>query len=335
MNMMGSDSYDLTITSSFTQRSEGVIKQAAADFRVDEELGFLPSGEGEHVFVQLQNSGDNTAYLQAQLAKFAGIPARSVSYSGLKDRHAITTQWFGLHLPGKKSLQWDELCLNNTRVIQAERHNKKLRIGAHKSNAFDILVRCDEQQAQTASDNLEQVLARGFPNYFGLQRFGHNGSNLISKPRNKNQRSLQISAARSFLFNALVSTKVADGSWLNLEAGDVVQLNGVQSIFTIEEVDSIIQRRLDEGDIHPSALLCGDDLSSVQIEELAIIEQFPSLLEIIEKAQVKSSRRATRANAKNLQWNIEKEGLRLKFSLGTGSYATALIGDVFDLGETS
>ena len=68
------------------------------DFFVDEVLGFEPDGEGEHVLLQVEKRNTNTQWLADQLAGFAGIPKRDVSYAGMKDRNAVTRQWFSLGL---------------------------------------------------------------------------------------------------------------------------------------------------------------------------------------------------------------------------------------------
>lgn len=82
-------------------QSTGMLKASPEDFVVVEDLGFEPDGEGEHVLVNIRKSGCNTQFVADYLARFAGIHARSVSYADLKDRHAVTEQWFCLHLPGK------------------------------------------------------------------------------------------------------------------------------------------------------------------------------------------------------------------------------------------
>jgi tRNA pseudouridine13 synthase len=80
----------------------GVLKAFPEDFFVSEDLGFEPDGEGEHLLVRIRKEGCNTQFVADNLARFAKIPQRSVSYAGLKDRHAVTEQWFCLHLPGER-----------------------------------------------------------------------------------------------------------------------------------------------------------------------------------------------------------------------------------------
>ena len=89
----------LTDSSQWGQPSPAPIlsarfKQSAADFQVDELLEVELSGEGEHLWLLIKKTGMNTSFVADQLAKWAKIPSRDVGYSGLKDRQAVTTQWF-------------------------------------------------------------------------------------------------------------------------------------------------------------------------------------------------------------------------------------------------
>ena len=79
---------------------QGKIRTYPEDFIVKENLAFEPSGAGEHVFLQIEKTGENTDYVARQLAKFANVRQRDVSFAGLKDRHAVTTQCFSVWLPG-------------------------------------------------------------------------------------------------------------------------------------------------------------------------------------------------------------------------------------------
>src|SRR5690554_3957793 len=80
----------------------GRLRVQPEDFQVREQLGFAPGGGGEHLWLHLRKTGVNTMDLALALAKLARLPVRTVGYSGLKDRHAVTEQWFSLHLPGKE-----------------------------------------------------------------------------------------------------------------------------------------------------------------------------------------------------------------------------------------
>ncbi len=47
----------------------GVFKGSSDDFRVDEILSFEPSGEGEHLFLQIEKNGLNTEELVKSVAR--------------------------------------------------------------------------------------------------------------------------------------------------------------------------------------------------------------------------------------------------------------------------
>jgi tRNA pseudouridine13 synthase len=86
-------------------------------FQVEEQLSFEPCGQGEHVFLWIEKAGQNTQFVAKQLAKFAKVKARDVSYSGLKDRHAVTRQWFCVPVPIKSELDWQHFELSGVKIF--------------------------------------------------------------------------------------------------------------------------------------------------------------------------------------------------------------------------
>ena len=92
---------------------QGIYKALPEDFQVRELLPFEPEGEGEHVYLHICKCGHNTLELQQALAKLAAVPRHHVGYAGLKDRRALTSQWFSVHLPGAAEPQWDSLQQQN------------------------------------------------------------------------------------------------------------------------------------------------------------------------------------------------------------------------------
>lgn len=223
----------------------GIVKAEAADFQVREQLGFESDGEGEHLLVRLRKTGCNTPYVAEALAAFAGIPARAVSYAGLKDRHAVTEQWFCLHLPGKSDPCFAAFQLAGCDILATARHRRKLRIGTLKGNAFTLTLReisdCEEVEAR-----LNCIRHEGVPNYFGHQRFGHQGNNLMLALRwannelrikDRRKRSFTLSAARSTLFNLVVSRRLAQLGPARVLNGDALQLTGRGSGFVTSEAE--------------------------------------------------------------------------------------------------
>jgi tRNA pseudouridine13 synthase len=180
----------------------GVLRAAPEDFFVDEDLGFEPDGTGEHIFLRVEKRGANTDWVARELAKFAGVRPDAVSYSGMKDRHAVTRQTFSLPMPGKSDPDWGALCSDEFRVLSAARHTRKLKRGTHKRNLFKIILRDVEGDSVRTGDVVRAVGAHGVPNYFGDQRFGRNAANVdralamfAGKRVQRHERSLLLSAA--------------------------------------------------------------------------------------------------------------------------------------------
>ncbi|MDO7653058.1 MAG: tRNA pseudouridine(13) synthase TruD [Porticoccus sp.] len=161
------------------------------DFKVDEVLGFTFSGEGEHLCLHVEKRGENTRWIAKLLAEYFGVDEMAIGYCGLKDRRAISRQWFSVHLPNTPDvtlpnvLDLDALGskdLNSKapeyQVLESCRHNKKLRRGMHKANSFVIRLRQVQGDRDVLEGRLQQILEQGVPNYFGEQRFGIDGGNL-------------------------------------------------------------------------------------------------------------------------------------------------------------
>ena len=154
------------------------MRASAEDFQVVEDLGIEPSGSGEHVLLKIRKRNLNTAEVATHIARLAGIRPRDVSYAGLKDRVAVTTQTFSVHLPGKEAPDWAELEGENLQVLDAVRHHRKLRRGSLRGNVFTLCVRKFSGDAGALEARLQQIDEQGVPNYFGAQRFGRDGNNL-------------------------------------------------------------------------------------------------------------------------------------------------------------
>lgn len=329
----------------YTQpQTQGRLKAECEDFIVCEELGYELTGEGEFVAVKIRKTNSNTLFVAEKLAKFFGISERNVSYAGLKDRHAITEQWFCLHLIGKEIPDFSNFECEGVEILKVTRHNRKIRIGALAGNYFEILLR-DVKENEDLNNRLKQIQAVGFPNYFTEQRFGRDGHNLTQALRwangeinvkDRKKRSFYLSAARSEIFNLVVSERIKNGLIGQVQKNDYVQLSGSNSFFCVKSEDiAQIQARLEANDVLLTAPLIGeksleDDCNPT---EKTIIKQHTALLELMKKERMKAARRAILCKPKNLEWKFEQNGLRLKFFLNSGSYATALVRELILLAD--
>lgn len=321
--------------------ASGTIKTLPEDFRVDEHLGFELSGEGEHLFLRIEKRGLNTEEVAKALSRSLGKSLRDISHAGLKDRQALTTQWFSVQCPGEDRPEAASLEGPGWRVLDVGRNLKKLKTGALKANHFTLIVR-DLSARESIEQRLQQIQSTGVPNYFGPQRFGINGQNLVKadallsgaiKVKDRFLRGIYYSAARSFLFNKILSKRVEEGSWNSALSGDVMQLAGTHSIFAIEAVEAIIQQRIKAADLSPVAPLWGRGSSRVTLDALAlqesILKDYRPWCEALESQGLEQSQRALILHTDNLNWRWEAENLVLSFSLDPGCYATSVMRELF------
>ncbi len=323
------------------------IRSVPEDFLVEEIAAFEPHGEGEHLLLTIEKRSLNTAEAAKRLAAWAGLPEMAIGYTGMKDRHAVTRQRFSVHLPKRVAPDVATLQADDFKVLESVWHNRKLPRGALAGNRFVLTLREVQGQRDAIDARLAQVAARGLPNWFGGQRFGRDGGNVASalamfagRRVRRDQRSILLSAARSELFNRVLSARVIDGSWDAGLEGEVWVLAGSRSVFGPEPWSEVLAQRLAAFDIHPSAPLWGaGELRSqarcadIETSALADVDSL-ALRTGLEQAELKQERRATRLVAEALSWQwTDDSSLVLSFSLPPGSYATAVLHELGEVGD--
>ena len=318
------------------------------DFIVQEDLGYDLDGEGEHVFIYVRKNGYNTQFIAEQLAKFAEIPAKLASYAGLKDRNAVTEQWFGLHMPGQQTPDFTKFNLNDCEILAVTRHRKKLKIGALKGNKFILTLREISDQ-QNIEQRLTEIKQHGVPNYFGEQRFGRDNHNIEQailwanneiKVNDRKKRGFYLSAARSAIFNDIVSTRIAENHHQTIMLGDALQLTGRGSWFVAIETElNESKNRLNAGELTITAPLVGDnDLGTkndaLLFEQTCINVKWSAFLPLFKRERLETMRRAILLKPSSLSWNwLNESTLQLNFALPSGCYATAVLREVINQSE--
>lgn len=332
------------------------FKSEPADFVVEEELGFALSGSGEHQCVQVRKTGIATPQLVKLLARVAGVREFDVGYGGLKDRQGVCTQWFSIYLPGAQDVDFasnqafafPQETGAAVEFLRQERNNRKIRRGSHRANRFVICLRGltddrpGEQRRQELETRLQRIAAEGVPNYFGEQRFGRAGNNVTDalamfreggrsarRGRHGAGRGMLLSAARSHIFNALLSQRVREGNWNRCLEGEVMNLDGSDSVFVPEQIDDGLLARLQDFDIHPTGMLWGRgplrSSGEVAERELRIRDSHVELCEGLERAGLEQARRSLRLPVRELQWQWQQDDLTVSFVLPPGAYATAVL----------
>ncbi|MFA5630710.1 MAG: tRNA pseudouridine(13) synthase TruD [Porticoccaceae bacterium] len=274
------------------------------DFVVDEDLGFAADGEGEHLLLQIRKRDQNTRWIAALLAEHFAVSDAAVGYCGLKDRRAVTCQWFSVHLPGKTMPALPEL--EGAEILAAARHGKKLRPGMHHRNRFAIVLRDLSGARDELDARLAAVARDGVPNYVGEQRFGIDGNNLrevdriVSHPRPRfrgRRGGLYLSAARSWLFNLVLAERVREGTWRNATVVDG-PLWGRGRPSTTPEVAQ---------------------------EELRVLAPWQPWCLALEHSGLRQERRALVLRPEDFRWRWQENDLALWFELAPGCYATSVL----------
>jgi len=326
--------------------STGLLRSKMSDFKVFEQLPFLPCGEGEHLFVHIRKTGANTLFVARELAKYFEVKEQLVSYGGLKDRFAVAEQWFGVHVPGKQEYNLDDLNIDGVEVLSYKRHNKKLRTGALLGNKFEIILR-DVTAIKAFTERWEKIVEQGVPNYFGEQRFGIGGGNIEralslfsgQKVKDKKKRGMYLSAARSYIFNGVLNERINEKCFDKVAVGDVLMLAGTQSVFHLDEIDDSINQRFIDKDLDITAPMwgAGDLMTTGEplIMEQGVAEKNPEYCQGLPRFGLKQERRRIRITVSdtNIELLTGQEGagstemnaIKVSFFLPSGCYATTIL----------
>jgi len=149
----------------------GVIKETPEDFRVEEIPAYQPCGSGSHLYLRIEKTGITTLEAVRRMAQSFRIAERDVGYAGMKDAVGVTVQT--VSLPGVSPESAAGLDIKGIRILSADRHNNKLKLGHLRGNCFRIAVRgVAADAAQRTEAILERLSAAGVPNWFGIQRYG-------------------------------------------------------------------------------------------------------------------------------------------------------------------
>ncbi len=328
-------------------RSRVGIKAYPEDWRVTEDLDRRFADTGEHIYLYIRKRCLSTIPVASRLAKAFDVPAIDVGYAGMKDKHAVTEQWFSVRDPSQDT-GFDVSWLNQTEgdqeieVLHCRRDGKKLRRGEHRANRFSIVLR--DVGAEIDQTQLQCRLESGFPNYFGPQRFGrHNLDDALDWLRHRRnqgryrrlsqrQKGWHLSVLRSWVFNELLAGRVRDETWRTCLDGDDVGPS-----------------QTGQTDI-PYGPLWGRGTNTLSgpaserqehwMAEVRTPDEEQSLSEVcagLEYAGVDRGLRPMAVTPQNITIAHDRQEatLALAFSLPVGAYATVLLGQWFDLQDLS
>lgn len=320
----------------------GVIRAKNEDFEVDEVPSYEPCGEGEHLFLWVEKRGMAPEFFARTIAQRLGISPAAVGTAGLKDRHAFTRQW--VSVPHDAEPRLSKLDSDDLRVLRTGRHTNKLKPGHLRGNRFNILIRNPNPDAKDSTNAiLDRIRTLGLPNFYGPQRFGRDGSTLDlgwqclagKAPRRIRPFLFRfaLSAVQSFLFNDVLARRLWDGLYRKVIPGDVMAKWPAGGMFTTQDPPAE-QVRFDAKEIVTAGPMFGKKTfpadgvaaareAAVLSDNRLSIESFGGFGKL-----VLGTRRHNLVYLDDLAADWEAEGLRLRFTLPAGSYATVLLQEV-------
>ena len=322
----------------------GMLKHVPEDFDVEEIPAYEPSGSGEHLFLWIEKRDVSAEQLTRHLSRALGVPPGEIGSAGLKDRRAVTRQY--VSVPARLESSIAAVETGSIRVLRSARHGNKLRTGHLKGNRFSILVRNVGPDAVTrAAAIAERIRALGFPNYFGEQRFGREGDTRAlgfdllrgvkasRDLRGGNERfllRLALSAVQSQLFNEALAERLADGLLHGVLVGDVMEVVASGGKFVVDDARAE-QMRFDRREVVTTGPLFGPKMKLPAGEpaerEARLLERhgLGSADFLRFRKLTSGTRRPYVIWPEELRVNREPDGLRFRFSLAAGVYATTLL----------
>ncbi|MEM7080157.1 MAG: tRNA pseudouridine(13) synthase TruD [Pseudomonadota bacterium] len=294
------------------------IKAQPGDWQVHEQGGMAFTGAGEHAYFYVEKTTLNSMDVARLLGDAYGCETSAVGLAGLKDKHAITRQWFSVPTPDNC---W-RLEHPQVRCLESARHLKKLRRGELVANRFVITLR---DVVQLPSEDITALNTLGFANFFGPQRVSADNVAqatqwLLNRRRRKvsaTRRGWYLSVMRSHLFNTVLQHR------LDRNIAAHMQIAG----------DALLDAR-------PAGPLWGRGRSvaseDAQALETTALEPHAQVCEALEYAGVSQGLRAYHVIPENLAVTPLAGGcMQFSFSLPPGAYATVMLASLAEVVDAS
>ncbi len=318
----------------------GKIRVHDEDFEVEEVPSYEPCGTGDHLYLWIEKRGMAPEFFAQTLAQRLGTHPGNIGTAGLKDRHAITRQW--VSVPKEFEPRVKNIDGNGVRVLKSGLHTNKLKPGHLRGNRFRLLIR-EADRSGNVDAILDAIRQQGLPNFYGPQRFGHDGGTvelgwqcLAGKAPRRIRPFLfrfALSAEQSLLFNDYLARRLRDGLFRTVLEGDVMTKWPTGGMFVAQDVPAE-QARFDSREIVIAGPMFGKKTfpaeGAAAEREAAVLHDHklsPASFAGFGKL-VLGTRRHNLVYLDDLVAEWEPDGLRLAFTLPAGSYATVLLAEV-------
>lgn len=337
--IMHAPSDELPYATAKSARTLGKIRCVDEDFVVDEVPAYPPAGHGGHLFVRFEKRGLTTREAVTHLANALGVNPRDAGVAGQKDKHAVTTQWASFErVTADAALRLE---VPNVRVLTAAPHPHKLRTGHVRANRFELIIR-EASDLDAAREVIAQLQRDGVPNYYGEQRFGVGDRNVAracamlrgeARVRDRFERKMLMSALQSSLFNRWLAQRVTERLYAEPVLGDLLRKEETGGLF-INQDNAEAQRRMQAWEVSATGPMFGASMRRAEAEaavrEQAIFDA-SGLTEEMFAAHAKAgegTRRAARVRLTDCEVERVEVGLRIRFELPSGAYATTVLREV-------
>ena len=150
---------------------DGKFKEYVEDFYV-EEIADLKIGDGDWIVIRVKKKNWDTMNFVRVLSNKLRISQRRIRFAGTKDKRSISIQYFSIKIREEDEIER----LKNLNIKDAEieivgRSKKPIELGELKGNFFRVRIR-DAKNFEIIPKIEEELIVKGTPNFFGLQRFG-------------------------------------------------------------------------------------------------------------------------------------------------------------------
>ena len=313
-----------------------------ACFVVDEIPAYAPEGKGEHLFVHFRKTGLTTAQAVQCLASTLGCDVRDCGWAGMKDKHAITTQWASF--PGVDVARLENFAHPQIELLEAQPHPHKLRTGHLKGNRFCLhLQDLPAAQHSCVKDIVGRLAETGLANFYGLQRFRPGALDTARRwivegqhaPKRPRDRKMLMSVWQAHLFNRWLTQRIEQGVFDRPVKGDLFRKEDTGGLFTTDDIEDA-ERRMQAFAISPTGPMFGARMrwsegDAKDIEEALLASESLSLEQLKPLARAGAgSRRVARVRIEEAQVEtLDENSLQLRFRLPKGSYATELLREIF------
>lgn len=158
-----------------TEGTGGRLKTFPEDFRVDEISDHPPrDDQGRYTIATVTSNNWETNRLIRLLARSMRISQNRIGFAGTKDKRAVTSQLMSFEAMPESLGMVD---LKDVSFSDPYRSRRPIQIGDLIGNRFQIMVRDCHLSGVDLRDSIQGTVdslqsQRGFPNFFGVQRFG-------------------------------------------------------------------------------------------------------------------------------------------------------------------